>query len=75
MYIGEKLIRERYDRGSRQVLQVPATWRHRDISAGKRRTEVVPPKHLQPWRSGHHSKGPEGLFKFLKEPSMWPVSG
>jgi len=60
-------------------VQVPATSRHRDITAGKKSPNVVLPKHLQTWRLGHHFEEPEGPYKavssnVLKKPSMGLVS-
>jgi hypothetical protein len=44
-------------------VQVPATSRHRDITAGKKSPEAVPPKQLQTWRLGHHFEEPKEPYK------------
>jgi hypothetical protein len=60
-------------------VQVPATSRHRDITAGRKSPKVVPPKHLQTWRLGHHFEERERPYKavssnILEKPSMGLVS-
>ena len=75
------------DRGSRWMLHAcPSSWNigHRDITAGKKSPEALPPEQLT-WRLGHHFEEPKEPYKavssdffffffFNENLSMGPVS-
>jgi hypothetical protein len=43
----------------------PSSWNigHRDITAGKKSPEALPPEQLQTWRLGHHFEEPKEPYK------------